>query len=269
MPDVKKADEYREPEDEGRIIKISPPPNVPREKVLERRQVWQGLQIIIGPVGSGKTLLTTGLVWKHCFDPRYRCLGRSCGDKDCQQDWTVMTNLEGLVGPKWERDGDPVVHGLSLDRLGEKHYLLLIDVMAGWPLGSTGRSKDQELQSAQLINGMGLPGVKVYLTSPNLSGAYDYYVPDDASNEEGGKQLCTPIPNVAHLDMRVRGRTRRFFSVWNPKDDGSEIHALIVETGVGRGPFINPQFIPQVIRAFDTSPYLELYDTLEVPRVVG
>lgn len=205
-----------------------------------RRGVWHGLQVIWGPTGSGKSVLVTAIIYLHISRPEYRCLGRSCGDKSCREEWEVYTNSTKLKGPKWERNGKSVVHDIEdvipeiMAKKDIGHALFYIEELQEW-WDSRRSSSKGNVELSYVAAQLRKAKCKAYGTTPNLN----------------------------LIDKRGREIAKRATRVYNPDQEAINVGGQMREMSVGH---LHPDELDALEDEewmFFTKPYRDLYDTHE------
>ena len=229
----------KEPEETGQIIR-----HLDDDQDIHIVPVWRNVQVIVGAPGSGKTVLAVHLARLHS-NAQFYCKGRSCMKDGCKEPWIVVSNLNSLVLATSLKEA---YHDRSL--IANKHILLLVDAMGGLDFQKSVTKR----MSSWLLGLIQQLGVKTYVTIPAMSN--------------------NPKAVLQPLDARVREQVVRVMDTWNPKGNGSVVHAIISATRNLTAPIgtLPPwertfEFPHDAYRVFDTSATLKMFDTLEKPGI--
>ncbi len=230
----------------GPSLKLKPQPRLSYYRFGERRRPEPldtfGVDAIVGPKGSGKTLLAVHRARRYAMGlvkrPDGGCV---CGGEDCPNtEWKVYTNLEstwkGHPKARDFKDGwaDPIdVATQVLDQPGESHVVLLLD--EGYQYADARRSTTN---------------AAIEIT--------------DEITQSRKARVLTLITGVSFdwLDKRIRAQVRQVYNCWTP-NRGRTVYAAVSLISTGHLPPWERARRPSKTMRWDTSASRRYYNTYE------
>ncbi len=199
-----------------------------------------GIHILIGPPGSGKTLLLV-----HCMRPYAMGLVRDpvtggclCGKPDCHKEWTAYTNIKST----WIDGPNPKGWALPLD---VAHQL-----------------RDPEGELDHIV--IGVDEIHLYLDARAFMGQGNRRATKVLSQlRKGDVKLFGTTQRFGDVDVRVRDRTAAVYNCWTP-DRGRHVNATVQQIAVGHLPPWERESLRPQIRSWDTEGDRPYYHTGEV-----
>lgn len=190
-----------------------------------------GMHIIVGPTGSGKTMLAVHFARSYVGKRCNLCAEGTACHKEGGKKWRVVTNMQNPKVLEWAEYLE------DLDQLDDEegHIIGIIDEIHQFA-DSRRSMREDNIVISRLLAQARKSTTKLYVTSQS----------------------------VGKVDVRLRNEAKVFWNVWNPDQRGITIGAVVQKQSDGSSPpwaRANPR---PVVRFFNTRGTRDHYDTYEV-----